>query len=78
MFVRTKYLTESTVVVTGLTATTMAGRPFGAMEVAERLADGSLRPVGRVGTGFDARDAASLVAQFSSGTEVRIEVRHQG
>ena len=77
--VRTKYLEETEVVITGLTPTTVKGRPFGAIEVAARYPDGSLRPVGKVGTGFDAGDAAelaTLVARHPEG--LRIIVRHQG
>ncbi len=77
--VRTKYLEETEVVITGLTATTVAGRPFGAIEVSARFPDGSLRPVGKVGTGFDGKDAAELtdlVARHPEG--LRILVRHQG
>ena len=77
--VRTKYLAETEVVITGLTPTTVKGRPFGAIEVSARYPDGSLRPVGKVGTGFDASDAAelaTLVARHPEG--LRIIVRHQG
>jgi ATP-dependent DNA ligase len=77
--VRTKYLEETEVVITGLTPTTVAGRPFGAFEVSARFPDGSLRPVGKVGTGFDASAAAELamlVARHPEG--LRIIVRHQG
>ncbi len=77
--VRTKYLEETEVVITGLTPTTVAGRPFGAIEVSARYPDGSLHPVGRVGTGFDGCDAAelaTLVARHPEG--LRIIVRHQG
>ena len=77
--VRTKYLAESEVVITALTPTTVAGRPFGAIEVAECHADGAGRSLGRVGTGFDGNDAreiADLVARHSEG--LRILVRHQG
>lgn len=77
--VRTKYLTETEVIITGLTPTTVAGRPFGAIEVAEAKPDGAGRSVGRVGTGFDGNDAkeiAALVARHPEG--LRILVRHQG
>jgi ATP-dependent DNA ligase len=77
--VRTKYLEETEVIITGLTPTTVAGRPFGAIEVSARYPDGSLRPVGRVGTGFDGKDVAelaTLVARHPEG--LRIIVRHQG
>ena len=77
--VRTKYLAETEVVITGLTPTTVASRPFGAIEVSARQPDGSLNPVGKVGTGFDGKDAAelaTLVARHPEG--LRIIVRHQG
>jgi bifunctional non-homologous end joining protein LigD len=79
VMVRTKYLAETEVVITALTPTTVPGRPFGAIEVAESCRDGAGRPMGRVGTGFDNRDAAkiaALVAQHPEG--LRILVRHQG
>ena len=79
VIVRTKYLEETEVVITGLTPTTVAGRPFGAIEVAARYPDGLLHPVGKVGTGFDCKDAAelaTLVARHPEG--LRIIVRHQG
>ncbi|MCK6489189.1 MAG: ATP-dependent DNA ligase, partial [Planctomycetes bacterium] len=79
VMVRTKYLAETEVVITALTPTTVPGRPFGAIEVAESCPDGAGRPVGRVGTGFDGQDAAEiagLVAQHPEG--LRILVRHQG
>lgn len=79
IIVRTKYLMESEVIIVQLTPTTVAGRPFGAIDVAEAKLDGAGRGLGRVGTGFDAADAraiASLVASNPQG--VRIIVRHQG
>ena len=77
--VRTKYLEETEVVITALTPTTVAGRPFGAIEVSARYPDGSLRPVGKVGTGFDGKDAAELAALVARHPEgLRIIVRHQG
>jgi ATP-dependent DNA ligase len=79
VMVRTKYLAETEVVITALTPTTVAGRPFGAIEVAEANPDGAGRPLGRVGTGFSAEDAqeiAALVARHPEG--LRILVRHQG
>lgn len=77
--VRTKYLEEREVVITALTPTTVAGRPFGAIEVAESKPDGAGRSLGRVGTGFSQEDAveiAALVARHPEG--LRIVVRHQG
>jgi bifunctional non-homologous end joining protein LigD len=75
VMVRTKYLAETEVVVTALTPTTVAGRPFGAIEVADTAG----KPLGRVGTGFsqeDAHEIAALVDRHPEG--VRILVRHQG
>ncbi len=77
--VRTKYLEEREVVITALTSTTVAGRPFGAIEVAEARSDGAGAPLGRVGSGFSTADAnaiAALVARHPEG--LRILVRHQG
>ena len=79
IMVRTKYLSETEVVIVALTPTTVAGRPFGAIEVAEAKPDGAGRPLGRVGTGFsqeDAQEIATLVARHPEG--LRIIVRHQG
>lgn len=79
IMVRTKYLAETVVVITALTPTTVAGRPFGAIEVAESKPDGAGRSLGRVGTGFSQEDAveiATLVARHPEG--LRILVRHQG
>ena len=75
--VRTKYLTETNVVVTGLTRTSVIGRAFGAVEVAQEQPDGSLRAVGAVGTGFSQEDARELAHRVSAGRVV-ITVRHQG
>jgi hypothetical protein len=83
--VRTKYVEETEIVITGLTPTAVAGRPFGAIIVAEAQRDaagtitGAGESIGKVGTGFDADDAqeiAALVAKHPAG--VRILVRHQG
>jgi hypothetical protein len=79
VMVRTKYLTETEVVITDLTPSTVAGRPFSAIAVSARYPDGSLRPVGKVGTGFDAQDAAELADLVGRHPEgLRILVRHQG
>ena len=77
--VRTKYLAETEVIITALSPTTVAGRAFGAIEVAARYPDGDLRPVGRVGTGFSQEDAQEIAALFARHPEgIRILVRHQG
>ena len=49
--VRTKYLEELEVVIIGLTPTTAEGRPFGAIEVGERV-NGGIVPIGSIGTGY--------------------------
>jgi ATP-dependent DNA ligase len=79
VMVRTKYLSETETVITALTPTAVAGRPFGAIEIAESRPDGAGRPLGRVGTGFsqeDAAEIATLVGRHPEG--LRILVRHQG
>jgi hypothetical protein len=79
IMVRTKYLSETETVIAALTPTTVVGRPFGAIEIAECRPDGAGRPLGRVGTGFsqeDAAEIATLVARHPEG--LRILVRHQG
>jgi ATP-dependent DNA ligase len=79
VMVRTKYLAETEVVITALTPTTVPGRPFGAIEVAESCPDGAGKPVGRVSTGFDGQDAAEIAALVARHPEgLRILVRHQG
>lgn len=79
VMVRTKYLSETEVVITALTLTTVAGRPFGAIEVSARYPDGDLRPVGKVGTGFSQEDATEISALVERHPEgLRILVRHQG
>ena len=58
-YVRVKFLRTLDVVVTGLTPTTVAGRSFASIEVAAYV-DGKLTPLGAVGTGFTAAQAAEL------------------
>ena len=60
--VRTKYVIELTVRVTKLTPTTVAGRLFAAIEVAD-IKTG--KAIGSVGTGFDADDSKRLAALFA-------------
>lgn len=77
--VRTKYLTETEVVILGLTESTVKGRPFGAITVGERQPDGSLTMVGNVGTGFSQADARQILEARQHHPEgLRILVRHQG
>jgi len=78
--VRTKYLEESEVVIVALTPTSVPGRLFGAIEVAASHPDGAGRPLGRVGTGFSAADAAEIAQAVGRrpAAGVRIVVKHQG
>jgi hypothetical protein len=79
VMVRTKYLTETETVIVALTPTTVAGRHFGAIEIAESRPDGAGRPLGRVGTGFSQEDAAEIAILVGRHPEgLRILVRHQG
>jgi bifunctional non-homologous end joining protein LigD len=77
--VRTKYLTESTVIVRSLTGTMASGRAFGAIEVEEENQDGSRTEVGSVGTGFSQSVAAEIRKRhLRQPGRLRIKVRHQG
>lgn len=78
VMVRTKYLEETNVIVTALTPTDVPGRPFGSLEVSVLQPDGSLSPVGKVGTGFGQEDANAIVARFYRHERPRIVVRHAG
>lgn len=73
---RTKYLSETTCVITGLTPSLAAGRLFGALEVATTT---DHRAIGAVGSGFSAADMGRLVALHAMRPgRVTILVRHQG
>jgi bifunctional non-homologous end joining protein LigD len=73
--IRTKYVIEVEAIVTGFTETTAAGRPFGAINVADQ--DG--RSLGAIGTGFDSATAEELVRRHASAPgKVKILVRAQG
>lgn len=74
---RTKYLTEVPVIVTALTETTAPNRVFGALEVVS--ADGSRKPLGKVGSGFDVETAKLIAARFAADPEgLKIIVLSQG
>jgi len=60
--VRTKYVIELIARVIRLTPTTVAGRLFAAIEVADAKTG---KPIGSVGTGFDADDSRKLAAFFA-------------
>lgn len=65
VMVRTKYLQELDVIITHLTPTTAAGRPFGAIEVGA-YRDGKLTPLGAVGTGYTLDQMREIAAQHAA------------
>jgi bifunctional non-homologous end joining protein LigD len=74
---RTKYLTEVTVIATGLTETTAPNRLFGALTVVS--ADEHRKPLGKVGSGFDAATSKAIADRVSVEAEgVKIVVLTQG
>lgn len=79
--VRTKYLNEWDLIVTGLTPSTAEGRPFGAIEVA-RKEKGKLIPMGSVGTGFTVGEMEDLARRYAAaqecGAALTIKVISQG
>jgi ATP dependent DNA ligase domain. len=77
--VRTKYLANWDLVVTGLAPTTAAGRPFGAIEVAKCEKDGTLTPMGSVGTGYTMEEMDEIATRFAAGgAPLMIKVISQG
>lgn len=62
--IRTKYLIEVVGMVIGLTPTTAAGRPFGALEIGLPGRDGVLVSVGSVGTGFSFDQMAEIAQRY--------------
>ena len=73
--VRTKYLIRLTAVITRVIASTVEGRPVAAFEVA----DENEKPLGKVGTGFDAATARELAARHKADPgQVRVVVIAQG
>jgi len=75
--VRTKYIKEVDVVVMGLSETTAADRPFGAIEVGV-YEGGKLKSLGSVGTGFDAGEMAEIARRYQSGQPVVMSIGTQG
>ena len=73
--VRTKYLVSVLATITRVIASTAKGRPVAAFEVA----DENGKPLGKVGTGFDASSARKLAARHKADPgKVRIVVIAQG
>jgi ATP dependent DNA ligase domain len=75
---RTKYVLELDLVITDLSLTKSAGRPFGAIKVAQEV-NGKLVSLGSVGTGFSQADMEQIAQRHAAkpGT-VKITVRSQG
>ena len=76
--VRTKYCQENDLFIVGLTPTKVAGRPLGAIEVAQEI-EGKLVPVGTVGTGFSSGEMQEIARLYEANPRgVKIKVRSQG
>jgi ATP-dependent DNA ligase len=77
--VRTKYIQEMEVYITGLTATTAEGHEFGAIEV---INPENGHDLGSIGTGFSREDKREIMNRFlhtqNHGGNVRIKVAYQG
>jgi hypothetical protein len=59
-WLKIKCLTEGEFVVIGYTLSDSPGRPFASLLLATRESDGTLRHVGRVGTGWDDREMVRI------------------
>jgi bifunctional non-homologous end joining protein LigD len=78
-WVRTKYLTDIVGMVTGLTPTTVAGRPFGALVISLPDGSGQMVSVGSVGTGFSTQQADEMAGKFAaSSAGVKVLLTAQG
>ncbi len=76
--VRTKYCLELDLVITELTLTKVAGRPFSAIMVAQDI-EGKLVAMGSVGTGFSQEDMQEIARRHAANPgKVKIVVRSQG
>lgn len=76
--VRTKYCQEYDLLIVGLTATKVAGRPFSAIEVAQEI-NGKLVQIGTVGTGFSSGEMQEIARLYEANPRgVKIKVRSQG
>ncbi len=58
--VKTKYRIDRSLVITGFTESSVAGRPFGAIQVSARNSKGKLVSVGKIGTGFTQKEMQEL------------------
>lgn len=78
VMVRTKYNLELDLFITECTKTTVAGRPFSALNVAQEV-KGKLVPMGSVGTGFSQHDMEEIARRhLANPGSVKITVRCQG
>lgn len=78
VMVRTKYNLELDLFITECTKTTVAGRPFSAINVAQEV-NGKLVPMGSVGTGFSQHDMEEIARRHNANPgSVKITVRCQG
>ncbi|BAZ16988.1 DNA ligase [Calothrix sp. NIES-4071] len=78
VMVRTKYNLELDLIITECTKTTVAGRPFSALNVAQEV-NGKLVPIGSVGTGFSQHDMEEIARRHATNPgSVKITVRCQG
>jgi bifunctional non-homologous end joining protein LigD len=78
VMVRTKYNLELDLIITECTKTTVAGRPFSALNVAQEV-NGKLVPMGSVGTGFSQSDMEEIARRhLVNPGSVKITVRCQG
>jgi len=76
--VRTKYCLELDLVITDLSLTKVAGRPFSAITVAQNV-EGKLVPMGSVGTGFNQEDMQEIAHRHAANPGgVKITVLSQG
>ncbi len=75
---RTKYTQAVDVVVTGVTHTSADKRGFGALSVGVYGADGKLRSLGDVGTGFNEDEQMEILRRVLAGEQMVVTVQTQG
>jgi bifunctional non-homologous end joining protein LigD len=75
---RTKYRQELDVVVMGLTHTSADKRGFGALSVGVYGADGKLRSLGEIGTGYNEDEQMEILRRVMAGEKIVVTVSTQG
>jgi bifunctional non-homologous end joining protein LigD len=75
---RTKYRQELDVVVMGLTHTSADKRGFGALSVGVYGADGKLRSLGEIGTGYNEDEQMEILRRVKAGEKIVVTVSTQG